>query len=98
MTTPACIRTAPGGVVLSVKAQPRASRNEVVGLVGYDLKIRITAPPVENAANEAILDFLATTLSLPPRQISLLRGKSSRQKLFLIQGLAANDVARCLGL
>ncbi|MEK7798096.1 MAG: DUF167 domain-containing protein, partial [Nitrospirota bacterium] len=47
---------------LSVRVQPRASRNEVAGLVGETLKIRLTAPPVEGAANEACLAFLAKLL------------------------------------
>lgn len=77
---------------LSVRVQPRASRNEVAGLVGETLKIRLTAPPVEGAANEACLAFLAKLLDLPPSRLAIIQGDRSRTKLIRITGLTKNEV------
>ena len=98
MSLAAFIRMVPEGAILSIKAQPRASRNEITGIVGTELKIRTTAPPVDSAANHAILTFLAVKLNLPPRCVSLLRGTASRQKKVLIQGLSPSDIVARLGL
>ncbi|MBF0610011.1 MAG: YggU family protein [Magnetococcales bacterium] len=67
-------------VTLQVRVQPRASRNQVTGLHGDRLKIALTAPPVDGAANEALREFLAKELALPKSQIQILRGESSREK------------------
>ena len=98
MSPAAFIRMVPEGAILSIKAQPRASRNEIAGIVGTELKIRTTAPPVDSAANHAILTVLAEKLDLPPRCVSLLRGTASRQKKVLIQGLSPSDIVARLGL
>jgi len=75
------------GATLVVRVQPRASRNEVVGWQEEALRIRLTAPPVEGAANAACRDFLAKSLGLPRRQVTLIGGERSRMKRFLIAGL-----------
>ena len=77
---------------LSVHVQPRASRNAVAGWTGEALKIRLTAPPVEGAANAACLAFLADLLDLPPSQLEILRGDRSRHKVIRITGLTQNEV------
>lgn len=77
---------------LSVRVQPRASRNEVAGLVGETLKIRLTAPPVEGAANDACLAFLAKLLDLAPSRLAIVQGARSRTKLIRITGLTQAEV------
>lgn len=77
---------------LSVRVQPRASRNEVVGLVGEILKIKLTAPPVEGEANEACLAFLAKLLDLAPSRLAIIQGVRSRTKLIRITGLTQQEV------
>jgi hypothetical protein len=77
---------------LSVRVQPRASRNEVAGLVGETLKIKLTAPPVEGAANDACLDFLAKLLDLAPSRLAIIQGDRSRNKVIRIMGLTKNEV------
>ena len=77
---------------LSVRVQPRASRNEVAGLVGETLKIKLTAPPVEGAANEACLDFLAKLLDLAPSRLAITQGERSRNKVVRITGLTQEEV------
>ena len=77
---------------LSVRIQPRASRNEVAGLVGDQLKIRLTAPPVEGEANAACLAFLAKLLDLAPSRLTIIQGARSRNKLIRITGLSRTAV------
>jgi uncharacterized protein (TIGR00251 family) len=77
---------------LSVRVQPRASRNEVAGLVGDQLKIRLTAPPVEGQANAACLAFLAKLLDLAPSRLTIIQGAHSRTKLIRITGLSRKAI------
>src|SRR2546422_11576786 len=84
-------------VTLSLRIQPRASRNAVVGWTGDTLNIRLTAPPVEGAANTACLALLADLLSLPQSQLEILRGERSRNKVVQITGLTRDEVRARLG-
>jgi uncharacterized protein (TIGR00251 family) len=77
---------------LSVHVQPRASRNAIAGWAGEALKIRLTAPPVEGAANAACLAFLADLLDLPQSQLEILRGARSRHKIIRITGLTQEEL------
>ncbi len=86
MTVP-WMRPQKDGVILAIKVQPRASRSEVVGILGQELKIRITAPPVGSAANEMLVKFLAEKLNCPKGAVTLLRGSTSRSKSILVHGL-----------
>ncbi len=81
---------------MSIRIQPRASRNEIVQREGGGLKIRLTAPPVDGAANEALIRFLADTLSVPKSQVELVSGHTSREKVVRISGVAAGDAERML--
>jgi hypothetical protein len=86
------------GVRLRLKVQPRASRTEVVGIHGEMVRIRLTAPPVDGAANEALLRFLAEKLSVPPSAVHLLSGHGSRSKVVLVIGADLEQVRLGLGL
>jgi uncharacterized protein (TIGR00251 family) len=81
---------------VNLHIQPRASRSEVVGRHGDAIKIRITAPPVEGAANEELIRFLATRLNVPQSQIRLLSGAGGRRKRVAVDGLSGEDVSRRL--
>ena len=81
------------GVLLAVKLQPRASKNEIVGPMGSELRIKVTAPPVDAAANEALLRLLAETLDCPRGKVELVRGHTSRHKVIKLHGLDAAVVA-----
>ena len=81
----------PGGLRLAVRLSPRASRNKIEGIAtGADgkpvLKIRLTAPPVDGAANAALIDFLAQTLGLRKAEIVIRSGETSRLKLLHLSG------------
>jgi len=86
---PAWLRPQADGLLLAVKLQPRASANAVCGPLGDELRIKVTAPPVDAAANEALLRLLADVLDCPRSRIALVRGHTSRHKTILLQGLSA---------
>ena len=82
-----------GDALLAVRLQPRAGRTEVAGLHGDALKIRVAAPPVEGAANDALRRFLADRLALPLARVHIERGATSRAKVVRLQGIPAAEVA-----
>ena len=84
------------GVVLRVKVQPRASRDEVWGVHGDALKVRITAPPVQGAANTHLLTVLAKKLGVSRSRLDLRTGSTSRLKTVVVQGISAVEVRRRL--
>ncbi|MGC8839196.1 MAG: DUF167 domain-containing protein [Anaerolineae bacterium] len=87
-----------GGVRFRVRVVPRASRDEVAGLQGEALRVRLTAPPVEGAANRALVDFLARQLGVRRSQVHILAGEASRDKVVAVEGLTAEEArARLLG-
>ena len=90
---PPFLRAQPDGLFLAVKVQPRASRNEVGGLHGSELKVVVTAPPVDSAANAAVIELLAETLDLSRRAVTLVRGRTSRHKVFRLDGITAEAAA-----
>ena len=84
------------GCILPVRAQPGARRAGVQGEQAEALKVAVTAPAQEGRANEALIAFLAQTLSLPKSSIHLLSGQSSRSKIVQIKGLTAAEAERLL--
>ena len=86
------------GTRLTLRVQPRASRNAIVGLHGQSIRIRLTAPPVDGAANQALVAFLSECLGVPAAALDLVRGHGSRDKVVEVTGLAPEEVARRLGL
>src|SRR5205807_2437423 len=79
---------------LKVRVQPRASRNEVVGWREGTLVLRLTAPPVEGAANRACRDFLADLFGVKRAEVELLSGEKSRDKRFRVSGLSEDELVR----
>ena len=86
------------GTRVALRVQPRASRNELAGVHGDSLKVRLAAPPVDGAANEALVRFLAEVLGLPRAAVTLVAGLSSRSKAVQVSGLAPAEVASRLGV
>ena len=80
MTTPGFLREQTDGVILSVKVQPRASANEIGQPLGNELRVKVTAPPVDAAANEALVRLLAEVLGCPRNCVELSRGRASTTK------------------
>ena len=86
------------GVRIAVRVQPRAARSEVAGLHGDRIRIRLAAPPVDGAANEALVRFLAEALGVPPRAVSIASGHASRSKTVTASGVSASEAMARLGL
>jgi len=78
------IEKKPDGIVLNIYVQPKSSKNEISGIHNNALKIRITAPPSDNKANQMCLKFLAKQLNLPKSNLELISGKTSRNKQIFI--------------
>ncbi|MFC1661069.1 DUF167 domain-containing protein [Gemmatimonadota bacterium] len=92
------VSPSPGGSKLTVRAQPKASRSEIVGAHGEALKVRLAAPPVDGAANDELRRLLAKTLKISRSRVEVVHGQSSRTKVLLIHGLAPDEVRRRLRL
>ena len=87
------LRQVPHGVELRILAQPRASRDQLAGVQGDELKVRLAAPPVEGAANAACCAFFARLCRLPRSHVTLAAGESSRHKRLLLAGAEVAGVA-----
>ena len=93
---PAWLRPSASGVSIALIVQPNAKRNEVVGAHGDALKVKIAAPPVEGAATEALLAFIAARVGVKRQAVEILRGATNRQKVVLIHGVTADAVLDAL--
>jgi uncharacterized protein (TIGR00251 family) len=89
---PTFLRETSGGTLLFVKLQPRASANEICAPLGDELKIKVTAPPVDAAANQALIELLAEKLDCPRGRVELVRGKTSRHKTVKLHGFTPEQV------
>ncbi|MBX7123186.1 MAG: DUF167 domain-containing protein [Opitutaceae bacterium] len=83
MPSPACR--------LSIRVVPNASRDEIAGWLAESLKVKLRAPALDGRANEALCRFLAEKLRLPQRQVAILQGEKSRQKLIEIHGVTIEE-------
>ena len=92
MPIPNFLRAQPDGVLLSVKLQPRASKNEIGGPIGDELKIKVTAPPVDAAANQALIELLAEKLDCARSRIEIVRGHKSRHKTIKLYGFKPDEI------
>ena len=86
------ITEANGGVTFAVRVAPRASRNQIVGVEGGALKIKLTAPPVEGAANAALIAFVAEWLGVRRSAVSIVSGDKARNKLVRVNGVTRKRV------
>jgi uncharacterized protein (TIGR00251 family) len=88
------VRGGPAGVEtrLTVQVLPRASQNGIVAVEGTTLRVRVTAPPADGAANQALQDLLAETLDCPRSAVTILRGHRSRTKLVGVTGFSRREI------
>ena len=96
MEIPGFLRGQADGTLLAVKLQPRASTNEIGGPLGAELRIKVTAPPVDAAANEALVKLLAGRLDCARSRVELMRGHKSRHKAVKLHGFEPEEVLRKL--
>ena len=87
-----------GAVTFAVKVVPRASKNQVAGIEGDAIKIRLNAPPGEGKANNALIEFLADVLSVRRAQIEIVTGHTSRHKVVRVRGATAKQIEEKLKL
>jgi uncharacterized protein (TIGR00251 family) len=92
MTIPGFLRAQADGTLLSVKLQPRASASVIGEPLGAELRIKVTAPPVDAAANEALVELLAEKLDCARSRVELVRGHKSRHKIIKLHGFAPEEV------
>ena len=83
---------------VNVQVMPRASRAGVTGLLGDAVRIRLTAPPLENRANEALVRFLSASLNVPRPSVEIIAGKRGRKKIVRVAGISRGELFRRLGL
>lgn len=86
----------PEVVRVSVRVQPGAAANEVVGVTNGVLRVKVSAPPVEGRANRELIDFLSRRLDVARSNIAIVRGHTSRDKVIAIGGLSREEVMRRL--
>jgi uncharacterized protein len=91
------IERTPTGIRLRLHVQPRASRTELAGRHGDALKLRVAAPPVDDAANEAVMRWLADRLGVPRSAVRLTHGATGRSKTVTVEGVDPAEAARRLG-
>ena len=84
------------GVIFKVIVQPRGSKNEIIGLQGDALKLRLTAPPVEGAANKMCIDFLAKSLKVRKSDVEIVHGQRSRTKKMLVRSARRKKIESLL--
>lgn len=92
------VRTTPAGVRVDLRVIPRAPRSGISGIRDGRLLVRVTAPPVDRAANLAVVALMAEALDLPKRSIRLVSGESGRNKTVEIAGITAGDLRLRLGV
>ena len=85
-----------GQLLVDVHVVPRASRSAVVGVHDGCLKVTLDAPPVDGAANDALVALMAKLLGRPRRDVTLVRGQTSRRKTLAIAGVCADAVEALL--
>jgi uncharacterized protein (TIGR00251 family) len=84
------------GVLFNVHVQPRASRNEICGIRGNELKLRLTAPPVEDAANRLCIEFISKLLGIAKSRVSITSGAKSRHKTIKVTDIAGDEILSLL--
>ncbi|MBW1990255.1 MAG: YggU family protein [Deltaproteobacteria bacterium] len=90
------VQEKPGGLLLRVVVQPRASKTQAAGLLDGALKVRLAAPPVEGAANKALAAFFSKALGVPKSNVSIVSGLSSRRKAIFIEPTQSRPAAALL--
>jgi len=94
MSAPRCFQSSDSGTLLRLRIQPRASRDEIVGLHGEDLKVRISAPPVDSAANDSLIKYLSKQLDMPNSKVQHVKGQTSQNKTILLTETQPKDLPK----
>jgi uncharacterized protein len=95
---PACIEPTSSGVILRVYVAPRSAGTKVLGLHDGMVKVALTAPPVDGAANKALIVFLAKMLGVSKSSVTIVAGETSRKKTVSVEGIEPEEAIRRLGV
>lgn len=88
------VTQSPEGLLFTVHVQPRASRSEICGPKDGELRIRLTSPPVDDAANKQCVELIAKSLGLAKSKVSIKSGAKSRHKVVRVEGVDQDDLLR----
>mgnify|MGYP003338311304 CR=1 FL=1 len=97
MPLPCLTAHADGSVTLTLRVQPRASRTAIAGMHGDALKVQVSAPPVDAAANEAVVALVAELLGVPRSAVGIIRGATSRTKVVRAHGVTVSAAEYAIG-
>ncbi len=84
------------GITFAIKVHPRARKNAATGVVGEALKLALTAPPVEDKANQAVIEFFAELFAIPRSSVTITSGETSRNKVVRVFGVGRAAAEKCL--
>ena len=98
MDLPQFLKPQTDGAVLSIKLQPKSSVTQIGNEHGGMLRVKVTAPPVDGAANEALIKLLAGKLGCARSQVTIVRGVSSREKVVRVEGLSVEAILEHLAI
>src|SRR3990172_12034782 len=87
-----------GCIFINIHLQPRASKNEIAGIHGESIKLRLTSPPVDGAANSHVIEFLSRKLGVHKSKITIVSGEKSRHKTLRVDGITKEGAANILGI
>ncbi|MBP2662618.1 MAG: hypothetical protein H6Q71_566 [Firmicutes bacterium] len=96
--SPLDIKELPDGIAFRVRVQPRSSKNKIAGIMGNCLKINLTAPPVDGAANTACITFVASLLDVAKSAVAITNGQSNRSKVIKVTGVTKTDFFAIISL
>lgn len=86
-----------GCIFINIHLQPRASKNEIAGIHGDSIKLRLTSPPVDGAANSHAIEFFAKKLGVQKSRITIVSGEKSRHKTLKVAGISLEEAVTALG-
>jgi len=86
-----------GCIFINIHLQPRASKNEIAGIHGESIKLRLTSPPVDGAANSHAIEFFAKKLGVQKSKITIVSGEKSRHKTLKVAGISLEEAVTALG-
>ncbi|MEK6726057.1 MAG: DUF167 family protein [Deltaproteobacteria bacterium] len=85
-------------IFINIHLQPRASKNEIAGIHGESLKVRLTSPPVDGAANSHVIEFFAKKLGVQKSKITIVSGEKSRHKTLRVDGVSLAEAVDLFGI
>lgn len=92
------LRDVEGGITARIRVIPRSKRTTLAGVRGDCLVVKLTAPPVDNRANSALMEFLALLLDVPASAVQIVSGGASREKMVRVAGVDATFAGKRLGI